>query len=184
MLHRTRRRGEGVLDWVEVRRVTAAGRGGSRRPPRSNWRTLGALWLHRLSIKTTWPGLSSEPEPSRHRFSSADRLMGRSSTKGAIMPRMVSPATKVVVFQWPCGTPTRKRSPRRQRPYIGPSWSKPRSRSMNARRHVAVIAMFRICGMKLRRKGCNLRASRLGVGGRDALRRLYPLNRDEAGEPI
>ena len=33
------------------------------------------------------------------------------------MPVRRSPATKVVVFQWPCGTPARSRSPRGARPW-------------------------------------------------------------------
>ena len=33
------------------------------------------------------------------------------------MPRSVSAPTKVVVFQWPCGTPTRSRVAARQRPW-------------------------------------------------------------------
>ena len=38
---------------------------------------------------------------------------GPSRTMGATMPLLRSPATKVVVVQWPCGTATRSRSPRR-----------------------------------------------------------------------
>jgi hypothetical protein len=37
------------------------------------------------------------------------------------MSRVVRPATKVVVFQWPRGTPTRRRSPRRAAAAVGPS---------------------------------------------------------------
>ena len=39
-----------------------------------------------------------------------------SITKGATMPLWRKPATKVVVFQCPCGTDATSRSPRRQRP--------------------------------------------------------------------
>ena len=41
---------------------------------------------------------------------------GSSRTMGATMPLLRSPATKVVVFQWPCGTAMRRRSPRCARP--------------------------------------------------------------------
>src|SRR5215813_6276820 len=36
---------------------------------------------------------------------------------GAVMPCRRSAATKVIVFQWPCGTWSTSRSPRAQRPY-------------------------------------------------------------------
>src|ERR1700760_2574268 len=42
--------------------------------------------------------------------------MGPSSTKGATIARLRRPATKVIVFQWPCGTWSINRSPRGQRP--------------------------------------------------------------------
>ena len=42
--------------------------------------------------------------------------MGPSSTKGATIARLRRPATKVMVFQWPCGTWSINRSPRGQRP--------------------------------------------------------------------
>ena len=35
-----------------------------------------------------------------------------------MMPRVVRAATQVVVFQWPCGTAARRRSPRWQRPGV------------------------------------------------------------------
>jgi hypothetical protein len=38
-------------------------------------------------------------------------FIGPSSTIGAVMPVSLKPATKVVVFQWPCGMPARSRSP-------------------------------------------------------------------------
>ena len=40
------------------------------------------------------------------------RIIGRSTTKGALQPVSCSPATKVVVFQWPCGTGATTRAPR------------------------------------------------------------------------
>ena len=55
---------------------------------------------------------------------------------GAMMPRSVSAPTKVVVFQWPCGTPTRSRSPRRQRP-----WRR------------AILVEAQVSSMKTRRSG-------------------------------
>jgi hypothetical protein len=42
--------------------------------------------------------------------------IGPSRTKGAVMPVRRRPAVKVVVFQWPCGTAARHRSPRGLRP--------------------------------------------------------------------
>ncbi len=39
-----------------------------------------------------------------------------SSTNGAIIPSWRKPATKVIVFQCPCGTDATSRSPRKQRP--------------------------------------------------------------------
>src|ERR1700722_1033695 len=50
------------------------------------------------------------------------------------MPRVVRPATKVVVFQWPCGMPTRRRSPRRQRPWVRAMLVDAQVSSMNTRR--------------------------------------------------
>ena len=35
-------------------------------------------------------------------------FIGPSSTIGAVMPVSLRPATKVVVFQWPCGMPARR----------------------------------------------------------------------------
>src|SRR5262245_59834456 len=43
-------------------------------------------------------------------------FMGASTTKGAVMQSCRKPATKVVTFQWPCGTLATSRCPRRQRP--------------------------------------------------------------------
>jgi hypothetical protein len=43
-------------------------------------------------------------------------LIGPSSTIGATMPLLRRPATKVVVFQWPCGIAARRRWPRGARP--------------------------------------------------------------------
>jgi hypothetical protein len=39
-----------------------------------------------------------------------------SITKGATIPSWRKPATKVIVFQCPCGTDATNRSPRKQRP--------------------------------------------------------------------
>jgi hypothetical protein len=44
------------------------------------------------------------------------RLTGLSITQGATTPLLRMPAISVVVFQWPCGTAMRRRSPRGQRP--------------------------------------------------------------------
>ena len=45
-------------------------------------------------------------------------FMGRSTTKGAVMPSWRRPATKVVVFQCPWGTRPIRRAPRRLRPRV------------------------------------------------------------------
>ena len=50
------------------------------------------------------------------------------------MPRVVRAATKVVVFQWPRGTPTRRRSPRRQRLWVRAMLVDAQVSSMNTRR--------------------------------------------------
>jgi len=46
------------------------------------------------------------------------RLTGLSITQGATTPLLRMPAISVVVFQCPCGTAMRRRSPRGQRPYL------------------------------------------------------------------
>jgi hypothetical protein len=46
----------------------------------------------------------------------ASPFIGPSRTIGAVMPARRSPAVKVVVFQWPCGTGARQRWPRIARP--------------------------------------------------------------------
>jgi hypothetical protein len=43
-------------------------------------------------------------------------FIGWSITKGAVMASRLRAATKVVIFQWPCGTLPINRSPRRHRP--------------------------------------------------------------------
>jgi len=40
----------------------------------------------------------------------------RGGQKGAVIPVSRNAPVKVVVFQWPCGTPARQRSPRGDRP--------------------------------------------------------------------
>ncbi len=45
-------------------------------------------------------------------------MIGPSRTIGAVKPVRRSPATKVVVFQCPCGTDARKRSPFGARPFL------------------------------------------------------------------
>jgi hypothetical protein len=39
-------------------------------------------------------------------------------TKGAVISPQRNPATKVVIFQWPCGTRPVSRVPRRERPRV------------------------------------------------------------------
>jgi hypothetical protein len=43
-------------------------------------------------------------------------FVGRSMTKGAVRPSWRGPATKVVIFQWPCGMALTRRAPRSLRP--------------------------------------------------------------------
>ena len=55
------------------------------------------------------------------------------------MPRRVSPATKVEVFQWPCGWPIRRRWPRGARPWVR-----------------AMLVLAQVSSMKTRRAGSSL----------------------------
>ncbi len=55
-------------------------------------------------------------------------------TKGAMKPLSVSAPTKVVVFQWPCGTPMRRRSPFGQRPRLRAMLVEAQVSSMKKRR--------------------------------------------------
>ena len=45
-------------------------------------------------------------------------IIGRSMTKGALTPSQRNPATKVVIFQWPCGIRPTTRQPRLARPRV------------------------------------------------------------------
>ena len=60
-------------------------------------------------MMTMSPERSSGTRTFSTYVSKARRLIGPSSTKGAIMPRKVNPATKVDVFQWPYGRPMGRR---------------------------------------------------------------------------
>lgn len=62
-------------------------------------RTLGPLWLDRLSMTMTSPGRSSGSNTFSTYVSKMMRLTGLSMTKGAMKPRNVSAPMKVVVFQ-------------------------------------------------------------------------------------
>src|SRR3546814_621420 len=60
--------------------------------------------------------------------------MAPSSTIGAVMPQVRRAPTKVVVFQWPCGTGARQRSPRGERPQRRAIFVDVPVSSMNTRR--------------------------------------------------
>jgi hypothetical protein len=75
-----------------------------------------------FSARTRWrcdPRRDSKGSVGRRSFirqaSKTWALIGPS--RGATIPCSLSPATKVVVFQWPCGIAARRRSPRGARPY-------------------------------------------------------------------
>ena len=69
-------------------------------------------------MTTTSPGFSSGTSTWSTWVRKAAPLKGPSSTKGATTPVRRSPATKVGVFQCPCGTPARRRSPLGARPWV------------------------------------------------------------------
>ena len=101
-------------------------------------------------MTTTSPGRSSGTRTSLTQASKASRSMAPVSTKGAIMPRRVSPATKAVVFQWPWGTAMRRRSPRAAQPWVR-----------------AMLVLAQVSSMKTSRSG-----SRRGWLSRQACRRF------------
>ena len=108
----------------DIRRAREIGSRASGRLKGTRWRPVG-----RASVSTRWRRVSSGgaspfSRSARRRLSpsgslapgdggtwasKARQLVGPSSTKGAIMPLRVSPATKVVVFQWLCGWSMRRR---------------------------------------------------------------------------
>ena len=119
-------------------------------------RTVALLWLPRLSIERQQ---TLDPIPERDARSSARRdddvagaqrrdehlldmarklspLIAPSISIGASIPESLRPETKVVVRQWPCGTPARRRSP------LG---ARPRSR--------AILVLSQVSSMKIRRSG-------------------------------
>jgi hypothetical protein len=71
-------------------------------------------------------------------------VMAPSMVCAARMPRRRSAATKVMVFQWPCGTCPTSRSPRAQRPY---------SRT--------ILVLADVSSMNTNRAGSNLPCSRI-----------------------
>src|SRR6185437_17067074 len=64
----------------------------------------GALWLLRLSITTMSPGRRIGTRNCTTQARKLSALMGPSRMHGAVMPSHRSPATKVSVLRWPCGT--------------------------------------------------------------------------------
>ena len=70
------------------------------------------LWAGRLSIMTTSPRARVGARNCSTYALNAGPFIGPSRTSGAVMPSWRSPARKVVVFQWPCGTLAIRRSPR------------------------------------------------------------------------
>jgi hypothetical protein len=61
-------------------------------------------------------GRSSGTRACSTQASKMTRLTGASITQGATTPLLRMPAISVVVFQCPCGTAMRRRSPRGRRP--------------------------------------------------------------------
>src|SRR5271156_4345938 len=70
--------------------------------------------------------------------------MGPSTTNGAVIPLCRRAPTKVMVFQWPCGTRPTNRSPRAHRPL---------SR--------AILVLAAVSSMKTSRAGSNMPCSRI-----------------------
>ena len=66
-------------------------------------------------MTTMSPGLRVGTSTCSTLARKAGSLIAPLSTTGAPMPERRSPAVKVVVFQWPCGTAALQRSPRRDR---------------------------------------------------------------------
>jgi len=106
--------GKEHLDRVEVGRVRRqveqdrASRGDRIAHP-------ATLWAGRLSIMTMLPRDKQRRDQAALDIGAED-LIARSMTKGAVTASTRNPATKVVVFQCPCGTRPISREPRRQRP--------------------------------------------------------------------
>jgi hypothetical protein len=66
-------------------------------------------------------------------------FIGPSITKGATIPSWRKPATRVIVFQCPCGTDPTNRSPRRQRP-----------------RSLTILVLVAVSSMNTRRAGSSM----------------------------
>lgn len=79
-------------------------------------RTPSTLWLDRLSRMTMSPGLSVGTSTCRTYARKLSPLIAPSKTAGAVSPSARRAPTKVVVFQWPCGTDATSRVPRFDRP--------------------------------------------------------------------
>ncbi len=94
----------------------------------------GRLWLPRLSTATMSPGRSSGMRTWSTQAWKATPLIGPSSTMGATMPELRRAATKIVVFQWPCGMAARSRSPRGDRPRVRAMFVEAQVSPMNTRR--------------------------------------------------
>src|SRR5579863_3939853 len=70
--------------------------------------------------------------------------MGPSTTSGAVIPLRRRAPTKVIVFQWPCGTRPTNRSPRAQRP-LG----------------LTIFVLAAVSSMNTSRAGSNMPCSRI-----------------------
>src|ERR1019366_58829 len=106
--------------------------------------TATPLWAGRLSMMTMSPRLSVGARHCSIQARKAALVIGPSTTKGAVILSWRSPATKVIVFQCPCGTRPISRSPRRHRP---------RSRT--------ILVEVEVSSMNTNRAGSNMPCSRI-----------------------
>jgi hypothetical protein len=103
--------GEKLLDRVEVGPI--GGRRISVTPVASmSARAAVLLCGGKLSMITTSPGPIVGARTCSMYAARHGLVIGPSSAMGAVNPLRCPPATKVVVFQCPCGMPTRRRCPR------------------------------------------------------------------------
>lgn len=69
-------------------------------------------------MMTVSPGFKSGTTCYSMQATKRSPVIGPSTTSGAIIPLRPSPATKVVVFQWPWGMSMTRRFPRGARPWV------------------------------------------------------------------
>lgn len=100
--------GEDLFDGIKVGAV--GGRKISLAPAlRMARRMSGVLWLLKLSITTISPGLGIGTNACLTQARKLRALMGPSSWHKAWIPSQRGQATKVIVFQLPCGALATKR---------------------------------------------------------------------------